>query len=159
MTTDLIDLAATTSRLVSESAIHCTFRSDIQHDLWRQLAILAETQLRAEGIWWSERRLAVNNRTRYAGSDAVVETIHFQTMRVLREIIPAQTERVVELLELEELKSMRAGKTITSLHLEASDEVAACIQRVLVSFAADVAQIIPGVLTIETTWHPSWRNM
>ena len=133
-----IDLRATTQRLVSESAIHCTFRSDIQHDLWRQLAILAETQLRAEGIWWSERRLAVNNRTRYAGSSTVHDTLHFQTMRVLREIIPAQPARVVELLELEELKSMRAGKTITSLNLAASEDVWSCLDRVLSSFKADV---------------------
>ena len=131
-----IDLQATTSRLVSESAIHCTFRSDIQHDLWRQLAILAETQLRAEGIWWSERRMAASGRTGWAG--AAMETLHFQTMRVLREIIPAQPARVVELLELEELKSMRAGKTITSLHLAASEDVWSCLDRVLSSFKADV---------------------
>ena len=154
MTLNAIDLAATTSRLVSESPIHCTFRSDIRNDIWRQLAILAESQLRSEWIWDIERRRAASKGKRFS-----TDTLHFQTMRVLREIIPAQTARVVELLELEELKSMRAGKTITSLHLEASDEVAACIQRVLVSFTADVAQIIPGVLTIETTWHPSWRNM
>ena len=133
-----IDLQATTQRLVSESAIHCTFRSDIQHDLWRQLAILAETQLRAEGIWWSERRLAASGRTRYPGSGAALETITFQTMRVLREIIPAQPARVVELLELEELKSMRAGKTITSLNLAASEDVWSCLDRVLSSFKADV---------------------
>ena len=133
-----IDLQATTQRLVSESAIHCTFRSDIQHDVWRQLAILAETQLRAEGIWWSERRLAASGRTRYPGSGAVEETIHFQTMRVLREIIPAQPARVVELLELEERKSQRAGKTITSLNLAASEDVWSCLDRVLSSFKADV---------------------
>ena len=67
-----------------------------------------------------------------------METLHFQTMRVLREIIPAQTERVVELLELEELKSQRAGKTITSLHLAASEDVWSCLDRVLSSFKADV---------------------
>ena len=70
-----IDLAATTSRLIAESAYKSAFRSDIQHDLWRQLAILAETQLRAEGIWWSERRMAASGRTGWAG--AAVETIHF----------------------------------------------------------------------------------
>ena len=136
MTTDRIDLASTTQRLVSESAYKSAFRSDIQHDLWRQLAILAETQLRAEGIWWSERRMAASGRTGWSG--AAVETIHFQTMRVLREIIPAQPANVVELLELEELKSQRAGKTITSLHLAASEDVWSCLDRVLSSFKADV---------------------
>ena len=133
-----IDLQVTTQRLVEECPIHSVFRSDIQHDLWRQLAILVETQLRSEGIWWSERRLAASGRTRYPGSGAVEETIHFQTMRVLREIIPAQPARVVDLLELEELKSQRAGKTITSLNLAASEDVWSCIDRVLSSFGADV---------------------
>jgi len=136
MTFNAIDLPATTQRLVEECPIHSVFRSDIQHDLWRQLAILAEQQLRAEGIWWSERRMAARKQGRYRVENT--DTITFQAMRVLRKIIPAQPANVVELLELEELKSQRAGKTITSLHLAASEDAWSCVDRVVSSFKADV---------------------
>ena len=152
MTTDLhliqVDLEATTARLLAESPIHSVFPQEIQADCWRQMAVIAEAQLRRQGTWWRCRSRANDRGTGRALSEQA-SVVRHAAWRALASFLPYQTERAGKLMGLtlrEDVVSLVLREVATP-DTECrfwnpdcdSEWVNRCLNRVCASFHADVA--------------------